>query len=123
MEMKVPQVGESITEVTLGSWLKNDGDFVQLDEVLVEIESDKATFELTAEAPGLLRRVAKDGQTLSIGDLICKIEVTDGVAAPVLESAPVAEVKTAASEPTGAESYAIGHASPAAANDGALKAG
>ena len=115
IEMKVPQVGESITEVTLGSWAKNDGDFVQLDEVLAEIESDKATFELTAEAQGILQIVAKDGQTLSIGDLICKIEVAEGAVASTSESPPVAQAKAPVPEPASKESYAAGHASPAAA--------
>jgi pyruvate/2-oxoglutarate dehydrogenase complex dihydrolipoamide acyltransferase (E2) component len=72
--MKVPAVGESITEVTISTWLKKDGDFVKLDEVIAEVESDKATFELPAEANGILRIVAKKKQTLPIGGLICKIE-------------------------------------------------
>ena len=54
-EMKVPAVGESISEVTIGQWFKNEGDFVQVDEVLCELESDKATFEFPAEASGVLR--------------------------------------------------------------------
>jgi 2-oxoglutarate dehydrogenase E2 component (dihydrolipoamide succinyltransferase) len=55
VEMKVPQVGESITEVTIASWLKKDGQQVKMDEVIAELESDKATFELTAEASGVLK--------------------------------------------------------------------
>jgi 2-oxoglutarate dehydrogenase E2 component (dihydrolipoamide succinyltransferase) len=74
-EMKVPTVGESITEVTISTWLKKDGDFVKLDEILAEVESDKATFELPAEATGILRIVAKEKETLPIGGLICKIEI------------------------------------------------
>ena len=77
-EMKVPEVGESITEVTISAWLKQSGDFVELDEVIAEIDSDKATFDLPAEASGILEVVAKDGNTLQIGDLICKIQVTEG---------------------------------------------
>ncbi len=115
VEMKVPEVGESITEVTLGSWVKNDGDFVQLDDVLAEIESDKATFELTAEAQGILKIVARDGQTLSIGDLICQIEVAEGSVAPTAEAVPIEEAKPSAREPSGGANYAAGHASPAAA--------
>lgn len=112
-EMKVPAVGESITEVTISSWLKKDGDFVQLDEIIAEVESDKATFELPAEATGILRIVAKEKETLPIGGLICKIEVTEGVPQknPSSASAPA---ETAA--PSGADkSYAAGHPSPAAA--------
>jgi 2-oxoglutarate dehydrogenase E2 component (dihydrolipoamide succinyltransferase) len=77
-EMIVPTVGESITEVTLATWLKADGDFVQLDDIIAEVDSDKATFELPAEATGILRHVAKEGDTLEIGGLICRIEVVEG---------------------------------------------
>ena len=79
--MKVPTVGESITEVTISTWLKKDGDLVKLDEIIAEVESDKATFELPAEATGILRIVAKEKETLPIGGLICKIEITEGAAA------------------------------------------
>lgn len=75
IEMKVPTVGESITEVTIASWNKKDGDRVELDEIVCELESDKATFELPAEAAGVLRIVAAEGQTLEIGAIICRIEV------------------------------------------------
>lgn len=74
IEMKVPSVGESITEVTIAAWIKKDGDFVKMDEVICELESDKATFELPAEADGILRIVGQEGDTLSIGAVICKIE-------------------------------------------------
>lgn len=114
LEMKVPAVGESITEVTLSTWQKNDGDFVELDENIAEIESDKATFDLTAEAQGTLRIVAQEGDTLEIGALICKIEVMDG--APAAVAAPAESTPAPASAaPSGSESYATGHASPAAA--------
>ncbi|MEP5613065.1 MAG: 2-oxoglutarate dehydrogenase complex dihydrolipoyllysine-residue succinyltransferase [Cyclobacteriaceae bacterium] len=115
LEMKVPAVGESITEVTLSTWQKSDGDFVELDENIAEIESDKATFDLTAEAQGTLQIVAKEGDTLEIGALICKIEVMDGAPAPkasATETTPAAESSEA---PSGSGSYATGHASPAAA--------
>ena len=108
--MIVPTVGESITEVTLANWLKKDGDFVKLDEIIAEVDSDKATFELPAEATGILRHVAKEGDTLEIGGLICKIEVTS--AAPSVPS-PQAEASPAAAT-SGNETYASGHASPAA---------
>ncbi|MBK7651081.1 MAG: 2-oxoglutarate dehydrogenase complex dihydrolipoyllysine-residue succinyltransferase [Flammeovirgaceae bacterium] len=108
-EMKVPAVGESITEVTISTWLKKEGDFVKLDEIIAEVESDKATFELPAEANGILKIVAKEGTVLPIGGLICKIEITEGGSA----SAPATKTeKTAAS--TGDKSYASGHPSPAA---------
>src|SRR5579859_2442801 len=111
-EMKVPAVGESITEVTISTWLKKDGDFVKLDEVIAEVESDKATFELPAEANGILRIVAKEKTTLPIGGLICKIEVTEGT--PLAASMPAAKTATVSSPPA-TTSYAAGTPSPAAA--------
>ena len=111
--MKVPAVGESITEVTISTWLKQDGEFVSLDEVIAEVESDKATFELPAEAQGILKIVAKEGTTLPIGGLICKIEVAEG--APAAQSKSGEKAESAASEaPAGEKSYASGHPSPAA---------
>lgn len=113
-EMKVPTVGESITEVTISTWLKKEGDFVRLDEIIAEVESDKATFELPAEANGILRIVAKEKTTLPIGGLICKIEIMEG--APAAASAP--SPATGASAPVAASagtSYAAGTPSPAAA--------
>src|SRR3954451_4134916 len=74
LEMKVPAVGESITEVTLAQWLKSDGDYVEMDEIVAELESDKATFELPAEKAGILRHIAAEGDTLEIGAVLCKIE-------------------------------------------------
>jgi 2-oxoglutarate dehydrogenase E2 component (dihydrolipoamide succinyltransferase) len=107
-EMKVPAVGESITEVTISKWLKNTGDVVKAEELLCEIESDKATFELTAEASGVLTVVAKAGETVKIGDLICVIEGTAGGAKPAASSAPAAPASA------GNADYAQGHPSPAA---------
>lgn len=112
-EMKVPAVGESITEVAISTWLKKDGDMVRLDEVIAEVESDKATFELPAEANGILRIVAKEKETLPIGGLICRIEVVEGAGGGSGEKqAPPA----ASSQPVKSDaSYAAGHPSPAAA--------
>lgn len=110
-EMKVPAVGESITEVTISTWLKKEGDFVTLDEVIAEVESDKATFELPAEAQGILKIVAKEGTTLPIGGLICKIEVAAGAPQPAAKASAAAP----AAAVSGDKSYAAGHPSPAAA--------
>ena len=86
IEIKVPTVGESISEVTLVKWLKNDGEWVERDEILCELESEKATFELNAEKSGILHIVAKEDQTLAIGELACKIDDEakrpEGAAAP-----------------------------------------
>jgi len=119
LEIKVPAVGESITEVVLSQWLKNDGDFVEMDEVIAELESDKATFELTAEQAGTLRTIAAEGDTLAIGAVVCQIE-DGGAAAPKADapkaeataSAPVAEAPK--TETSSKDSYATGTPSPAA---------
>lgn len=116
VEMFVPAVGESITEVTIGSWLKSEGDEVMLDEAIAEIESDKATFELTAEAQGKLKIVAKEGSTLEIGALICKIAVTNGnETLTTKEEEPDESLDDDGRENPMDETYATGHASPAAA--------
>lgn len=100
--MKVPSVGESVSEVTIASWTKKDGDLVKMDEVICELESDKATFELPAEADGILRIVAPEGTTLPIGALICKIEAAGAVstpaAAPAVVAAPTEPVVTPAAK-------------------------
>ncbi|PZX60110.1 2-oxoglutarate dehydrogenase E2 component [Algoriphagus ratkowskyi] len=110
-DMVVPTVGESITEVTLANWIKTDGDYVKLDEIIAEVDSDKATFELPAEASGILRHVAQEGDVLEIGGLICKIEVTEGEPASASSEKSSDEVSNTES---GNTNYATGHASPAA---------
>ena len=120
IEMKIPAVGESITEVTVAKWLKPDGAPVSRDEVIAELESDKATFELPAEAAGILRHAVKEGETISIGAVIARIESGNGggVAAPVAAApAAVAPVAALASPPAAgatAATYATGLPSPAA---------
>ena len=74
MKIKVPRIGESISEVIVGKWLKKDGETVAVDEILCELESDKANFELRAEHSGILKQIAKEGDTLSIGEVIADIE-------------------------------------------------
>ena len=88
IEIKVPSVGESITEVTLVKWLKKDGEWVNRDEVIAELESEKATFEINAEQAGALKIIAAEGDTLKIGDIACSID-TDA-AKPEGKAAPVA---------------------------------
>jgi 2-oxoglutarate dehydrogenase E2 component (dihydrolipoamide succinyltransferase) len=84
IDIKVPTIGESITEVSLIKWLKKDGDLVSRDEVIAEFESEKATFELNAEEAGKLTLKAKEGDTLKIGDVVASIDsdVAVGSAAP-----------------------------------------
>jgi 2-oxoglutarate dehydrogenase E2 component (dihydrolipoamide succinyltransferase) len=76
IDIKVPTVGESINEVTLVKWLKNDGEYVERDEVIAELESEKATFEVNAEQAGVLKTVGHEGETLNIGDVLAKIDET-----------------------------------------------
>ncbi|OWP64318.1 dihydrolipoyllysine-residue succinyltransferase [Hymenobacter amundsenii] len=120
VEMKIPAVGESITEVTVAKWLKEDGAAVERDEIIAELESDKATFELPAEAAGTLRHAAKEGETINIGDVVARIEGGSG-AAKAAPAAPAASGKPAAAAPANAaaaggnaSSYATGTPSPAA---------
>jgi len=114
--IKVPPVGESISEVTLSQWIKKDGDYVEMDEVIAELESDKATFELTAEKAGTLKTIASEGDTLPIGAPVCSIE-EGGQAATKQEAAPKAETKepAATTEDAKASTYASGVPSPSAA--------
>ena len=74
LEVTIPPVGESINEVTIASWTKSSGDYVEKDEIICELESDKATFELNAEQAGTLEIIVEEGETVDIGTLICKID-------------------------------------------------
>lgn len=89
VEIKVPSVGESITEVTLVKWIKNNGEWVERDEVIAELESEKATFEINAQQAGILKTIAKEGDTLKIGDVACTIDDTakkpESTAAPEMK--------------------------------------
>ncbi|PVH26571.1 2-oxoglutarate dehydrogenase complex dihydrolipoyllysine-residue succinyltransferase [Sphingobacterium corticibacter] len=126
LEIKVPTVGESITEVVLAQWLKQDGDYVEMDENIAELESDKATFELPAEQAGILKIIAQEGDTLEIGAVVCTIEDGDAPAGggnsekkeekkEESKSSDNKEAKESASEDESEDSYAAGTASPAAA--------
>ncbi|MEZ0542994.1 2-oxoglutarate dehydrogenase complex dihydrolipoyllysine-residue succinyltransferase [Fibrella arboris] len=118
IEVKIPSVGESITEVTIAAWNKQDGDTVAMDETLCELESDKATFELPAEAAGTLRIVAQAGDTLAIGATIARIELgaASGTSAAPATPAPAAQPAAAQNgSANGSASYAANYPSPAAA--------
>jgi 2-oxoglutarate dehydrogenase E2 component (dihydrolipoamide succinyltransferase) len=103
IDIKVPAVGESISEVTLVKWLKKEGSYVNRDEVLCELESEKATFELNAEQAGILHIKAEEGVTLNIGDLACSIDETaakpENTAPAPVAAAPVATAVTADTKP------------------------
>jgi 2-oxoglutarate dehydrogenase E2 component (dihydrolipoamide succinyltransferase) len=95
IDIKVPAVGESISEVTLVKWLKQEGAYVERDEVIAELESEKATFEVNAEQAGVLKTLGKEGDTLKIGDVVAQIDETaarpEGKAAPAAaQAAPAA---------------------------------
>lgn len=122
VEMKVPTIGESITEVTLSSWLKKDGEYVKLDEPICEFESDKATLEFPAEAAGKLIHVAAEDDDLEIGALVAKIDTSvaapaggESKSAPPKEEKPEEKAAPIATPAASNETYASGHPSPAAA--------
>ncbi len=117
-EIKVPSPGESITEVQIARWLKNDGDYVEKDEELAEIDSDKATLTIAAEQSGTLSIKVKEGETISVGTVVCTI---DGEGKATEKPKPATEVKSAdkAPEPVPpveneAAGYTEGVPSPAA---------
>ena len=119
LEMKVPSPGESITEVEIAQWLVADGDYVEKDQAIAEVDSDKATLELPAEVSGTITLKAEEGDAVEVGQVVCLID-TDGQptegAAPAAEApaeaAPKQEEKVAA--PAATTTYATGTASPAA---------
>ncbi|TYA74491.1 2-oxoglutarate dehydrogenase complex dihydrolipoyllysine-residue succinyltransferase [Seonamhaeicola marinus] len=119
LEMKVPSPGESITEVEIATWLVEDGDYVEKDQAIAEVDSDKATLELPAEVSGTITLKAEEGDAVEVGAVVCLIDTSaeklEGGEAPKAEAkeeAPkAAEVK---SEPAKADTYATGTASPAA---------
>jgi len=97
IDIKIPTVGESISEVTLVKWLKKDGEYANRDEVIAELESEKATFELNAEQAGTIKIIAKEGDTLKIGDIVCSID-TDA-AKPEGAAVPTAPIQKTAEQP------------------------
>ncbi|MDZ4840213.1 MAG: 2-oxoglutarate dehydrogenase complex dihydrolipoyllysine-residue succinyltransferase [Bacteroidota bacterium] len=120
LEIKVPSVGESITEVTLSNWLKNEGDIVEQDEILAEIESDKASFEVSAESAGKLSIKIGDGETIAVGTVIATIDTSAAGDVSAKKDEPKAEATKTEIEPkseakTESVNYASGTPSPAAA--------
>lgn len=114
LDIKIPPVGESISEVTLSRWIKSNGDYVEMDEIIAELESDKATFELTAEQSGVLHTSAAEGDTISIGAVVCSID-TNAIAEPKIAKAESTQSKTEVVVNTSDKNYASGHPSPVAA--------
>ena len=111
LDVRVPNIGESITEVTLSQWLKADGQYVQMDEPICEFESDKATLELPAESAGKLIHVANEGDDLEIGAIIARIDTS--VKAPETEKSDSEKLREP-SESASENNYTQGLPSPAA---------
>ena len=116
IDIKVPTVGESISEVTLVKWLKQAGQYVERDEVIAELESEKATFEVNAEKAGVLKPIGKEGDTLKIGDVVAQI---DEAAARPEPQAPAAGAngKSAAANTAAANTTAAAKAAAPAAEE------
>jgi len=119
LEMKVPSPGESITEVEIAAWLVEDGDYVEKDQAIAEVDSDKATLELPAEVSGIITLKAEEGDAVEVGAVVCLIDTSAekpaGDEAPkegLKEEAPKAEVPKVVAVET--KTYATGSASPAA---------
>ena len=98
VDIKVPTIGESISEVTLTRWIKKDGEWVNRDEVIAELESEKATFEINAEKAGILHTIAKEDDTLKIGDVVCTIDDTAEKPAGATESKEAEKMQEAKPE-------------------------
>ncbi len=131
LEMKVPSPGESISEVEIATWLVSDGDYVEKDQAIAEVDSDKATLELPAEAAGVITLKVEEGDVVAVGDVCCLIDTDakppkgakktapakkEEAPAPVKEEAPApkAEEKSTPAPVSKGSDYAAGHASPAA---------
>ncbi|GFD71519.1 MULTISPECIES: 2-oxoglutarate dehydrogenase complex dihydrolipoyllysine-residue succinyltransferase [Tenacibaculum] len=118
LEMKVPSPGESITEVEIATWLVEDGDYVEKDQPIAEVDSDKATLELPAEESGIITLKAEEGDAVAVGAVVCHIDMDaakpDGAGAPKAAAPKTEEKKEAPKAEPAKETYATGTASPAA---------
>jgi 2-oxoglutarate dehydrogenase E2 component (dihydrolipoamide succinyltransferase) len=124
IELKIPSVGESVTEVTISQWLRNDGDYVEMDEPVAELESDKATVELNAEQAGILKILVQEGEDVKIGSTVAEIDTEAAAPAskpkkeePEAEPEKQKEEKAVQPEQSKKEesAYAEGTPSPSAA--------
>ena len=119
LDMKVPSPGESISEVEIATWLVSTGDYVEKDQAIAEVDSDKATLELPAEAAGVIEILVEPGTTVAVGQVVCRIDTSasapEGGAKPAAASVPnPMPVAAAAPASAPAATYATGTASPAA---------
>ena len=118
LEMKVPSPGESITEVEIAEWLVQDGDYVEKDQAIAEVDSDKATLELPAEVSGTITLKAEEGDAVAVGSVVCLIDTTaskpDGSPDSVASETPAPVVESPSPTIDSKSTYASGTASPAA---------
>ncbi|ETN94442.1 2-oxoglutarate dehydrogenase E2 component [Zhouia amylolytica] len=121
LEMKVPSPGESITEVEIAEWLVNDGDYVEKDQAIAEVDSDKATLELPAEASGIITLKAEEGDAVQVGEVVCLIDTSaekpagdESATAPKEEAKEEVKAEAPKADTPKKETYATGTASPAA---------
>ncbi|WP_121964977.1 2-oxoglutarate dehydrogenase complex dihydrolipoyllysine-residue succinyltransferase [Myroides sp. N17-2] len=120
LEMKVPSPGESITEVEIATWLVKDGDYVEKDQAIAEVDSDKATLELPAEESGIITLKAEEGDAVAVGQVVCLIDMSaakpaGGASTEAKLAAEAPKVEAPKAEPVkAATTYATGSASPAA---------
>ena len=118
LEMKVPSPGESITEVEIAQWLVADGDYVEKDQAIAEVDSDKATLDLPAEVSGTITLKAEEGDAVEVGQVVCLINTEGkpkmGQSTPSLVEAPAAEAAAPQSTPVANQNYAAGTPSPSA---------
>ena len=114
LEMKVPSPGESITEVEIADWLVQDGDYVEKDQAIAEVDSDKATLELPAEASGTITLQAEVGDAVSVGAVVCLIDTEAERPQGDTTSTPVEKTEVSTTPKAEVENYAAGAPSPAA---------
>ena len=114
--MKIPSPGESITEVEIAQWLVESGDYVETDQIIAEIDSDKATLEMPAEAGGRLEWLIEEGDDVEIGAVVAKIDTNYASGgAPAAPKAPAVTQNISSNAPAAKTTYATGHPSPSAA--------
>jgi 2-oxoglutarate dehydrogenase E2 component (dihydrolipoamide succinyltransferase) len=119
LEMKVPSPGESITEVEIATWLVKDGDYVEKDQAIAEVDSDKATLELPAEASGIITLKAEEGDAVAVGQVVCHIDTAaakpnGATGTSAVEKAPEVKKEEIKAAPVAEKTYATGAPSPAA---------
>lgn len=120
LELKIPSVGESVTEVTISQWLKQDGDYVDMDEAVAELESEKATVELNAEKAGVLKILVAEGEDVAVGSVVASIDTSAKkpaaapTAAPVAVEKPIEQSKKVEATKDSKSDYAAGSPSPSA---------